>query len=55
MNVYLKEKIMKTVQIYLGKERLIIDARLIETREKSVLVKLPDGNIIIRKNRDIVK
>lgn len=46
---------MKTVKIYLGKDRLVIEARFIETREKSVLVKLPDGNTIVRKNRDIVK
>jgi len=46
---------METVKIYLGKDRLVLDARLVERRKHSVLVKLPDGNTIVRKNHDIVK
>lgn len=46
---------MNKIKIYLGKEREIVEAELIEDRKITIKVKLPDGNIIIRKKkRDIV-
>ena len=59
---------MKTIKVYLNptnlvllkseggvKKRRVVEAELIEDRKLSVLVKLPDGNIIKRmKARDVV-
>ena len=35
--------------------RKLIDCELIQKRNTSVIVKLPDGNIILRRNKDIPK
>lgn len=35
--------------------RKLIDCELMQKRVSSVIVKLPDGNIILRKRRDIPK
>lgn len=43
------------IKIYLGKERKIVEAELIQDRKKSVLVRLADGNVIVRKkSRQVV-
>ena len=39
----------ETIKIYLGKDRTVVDAELIETRPTTVLVRLADGNVIKRK------
>ncbi len=51
---------MKKIKVYLNTKvegkRKVVNAELIEDRKDSVVVKLPDGNIIKRrKNRDVVK
>jgi hypothetical protein len=46
MKVYLNDK---------DNKRKIVNAELIKKREHSSLVKLPDGNIIVRRNKDIIK
>lgn len=51
---------MKKIKIYLNTKkegkRKIVNAELLEDRTKTVLVRLPDGNVIVRKkNRDVVK
>ena len=47
MKIYLNDKDGK---------RKIINAELIKERESTILVKLPDGNVIIRKKkRDLPK
>ena len=48
----------KVVKVYLGREpnRYIEEAELVETKETTIVVKLKDGNKIVRKiKRDIVK
>ena len=40
---------METIKIYLGQDKRVVEVELVENREKNVLVKLPDGNIIKRK------
>jgi len=40
---------VEKIKIYLGKERHIVEADLVEDRKTTVLVKLPDGNVIKRK------
>lgn len=42
---------MKNIEIYLGFKdtKRIVTAELVEDRTHSVLVKLPDGNVIKRK------
>ena len=36
--------------------RKVVEAELIEDRKTTVLVRLPDGNVITRKkNRDLIK
>ncbi len=48
MKVYINSKDRTT--------REIVEAELIEDRKTTVLVKLPDGNIIVRKkSRDLPK
>jgi len=38
-----------------GEQRKVVDAELLEQRKTTVLVKLSDGNIIVRnKKRDLV-
>ena len=49
---------MKKIKVYLNRkdrtERKVVNAELIEDRKDSVVVKLPDGNVIVRrKNRDL--
>lgn len=46
---------METIKIYLSNRKLQLDVRVVEKRKHTTVVKLPDGNIIVRKNRDIVK
>lgn len=51
---------MKKIKIYLNikkeDKRRIVNAELLEDRNTTVLVGLPDGNVIVRKkNRDVVK
>lgn len=48
----------KTVDVYINQDgdrfsRMLMRVELIEERKFSSLVKLEDGNIIVRKNRDI--
>ena len=39
-----------------GTERKVVDAELLEQRKTTMLVKLPDGTIIVRnKKRDLVE
>ena len=39
-----------------GATRKVVDVELLEQRETTILVKLPDGNIITRnKKRDLVE
>lgn len=33
---------------------MVLDVRLVERRKHSVLVKLPEGNVIVRKNKDVI-
>jgi len=50
---------MKKIKVYLNTKkdkRRIVKAELLETRATTVLVRLPDGTVIVRKkNRDVVK
>ncbi len=51
---------MKKIKVYLNTkkpgQRRLVNAELIEDRIGSVVVKLPDGNVIVRrKNRDLVE
>jgi len=39
----------KKIKIYLGKDRTIVEAELIEDRALTVFVRLADGNTIKRK------
>jgi len=51
---------MKKIKIRLNKklnpnESYVTEVELVSVRERSVLVKLDDGNVIVRKNRFIVE
>ena len=43
------------MKIYLGKDKKIVEVELVEKRKHTVLVRLPDGNVIVRKMRQVVK
>jgi len=49
---------METIKVYLDDHeksgRKVVEVELVERRATNVLVKLADGNIIKRKNKDIV-
>lgn len=49
---------MDKIKVYINSKepgkRQVIETGLIKKRAKTILVKLPDGNIIKRKNKDIV-
>ncbi len=50
MNIRVKLNVNKK-----GEQRKVVDAELLEQRGTTILVKLPDGNIITRnKKRDLV-
>ena len=49
---------IKKVKVYLGREpnRRIVEAEVVQVKETTMVVKLPDGNKIVRKiKRDLVK
>jgi hypothetical protein len=60
---------METIKVYLNEHKLddkgqstrevigkkVIEVELLEKRDHSILVKLPDGRIIVRKQKHIVK
>ena len=50
---------MKKINVYLDgldKERKVVEAELVKDNPTTVWVKLPDGNVIVRKRkRDIVE
>jgi len=40
---------METVKVYLGKEKKVVEVELVDERGTTIMVKLPDGNVIKRK------
>lgn len=55
-----QKEYMKKIKIRLNKklnpnESYVTEVELVSVRERSVLVKLDDGNVIVRKNRFIVE
>ncbi len=49
---------MKKIKVYVNTKtegkRKVVNAELIEDRKATVVVRLPDGNVIVRrKNRDL--
>ncbi len=49
---------MKKIKVYLNTKvegkRKVVNAELLEDRKTTILVRLPDGNVIVRrKNRDL--
>ena len=43
------------MKVYLGKDKKIVEVELVEKRKHTVLVRLPDGNTIVRKQRQVVQ
>jgi len=42
------------IKVYMGKERKVVNVEVVKRNPSSVLVKLPDGNVIVRKQKQIV-
>lgn len=43
------------MKVYLGKEKKIVEVELLQKRKTTYVVKLPSGDIITRKERQVVK
>jgi hypothetical protein len=53
--LHTQERLGTFISIYLGRNRSVVQAELLKINPKTSKVMLPDGNIILRKKRDIVK
>jgi len=43
------------MKVYLGKDKKIVEVELIQKRKTTYVVKLPNGDIIIRKEKQVVQ
>ena len=43
------------MKVYMGKEKQVVEVELVKKNPKNYVVRLPDGNVIIRKEKHLVK
>ena len=43
------------MKVYLGKDKKIVEVELVQKRKTTYVVKLPNGDVITRKERQVVQ